>query len=456
MSEVNRTRLFGTDGIRAAFGTAPLDETTVRALGTALGETLRASASNEEPAHVVLGGDTRASTATLCDWLAEGLRRHGVGITYLGTVPTPCVAWVTRQRGASAGIAVSASHNPWRDNGIKLIDDRGFKWSPAREAQLESVIAAHLALPTRTPPQDGALAVDSAAVEAYLAGLRASLPAGSPLAGLHLCIDAANGAASAMAGPLFESLGAAVDVAHATPDGCNINRDCGSTHPETVAALTHSTGADLGIAFDGDADRALFVDERAEVRDGDAVLYLWGRHLAEADALPHRKLVATSMSNLGLAVALERHGVGLVRCDVGDRAVVEAMKQSGLILGGEQSGHIIHLGLATTGDGLLTALQVAHLLARADRSFSALLAGFERFPQLIRNVPVRHKPDLAGLPKVQVEADRVTRILGDQGRLVLRYSGTESLARIMIEGPDAGEIEQLATDLGTVIAAEVG
>ncbi len=454
MSQPRRARMFGTDGIRGAFGVAPLDEQTVRALGASLGATLHAAAGGDR-LHVVLGGDTRASTPAICQWLAAGLRDR-VEITYLGTATTPCVAWVARHRGAVAGIAVSASHNPWRDNGIKLIDSDGFKWSTAGESQLEEAIAACLASPAATARGSETLEVDHEAVSSYLASLRESLPSGQPLAGLHLCIDAANGAASAFAQPLFESLGAKVDLAHAQPDGRNINRDCGSTHPEVVAARTHTSGADLGIAFDGDADRALFVDEQATVRDGDAVLYLWGRSLDQDGQLPHRQLVATSMSNLGLEVALERDGIGLVRCDVGDRAVVETMRQRGLLLGGEQSGHIVHLGLATTGDGLLTALQVAHLLARAERPFSALLAGFERFPQLIRNVSVRSKPDLATLPTVQAAAQRVTDALSDEGRLVLRYSGTESLARIMIEGRDSEQIEQLAADLALAIAAEIG
>ena len=444
-------RLFGTDGIRGAFGRPPLDEATVRTLAAALASELSARA--DEPS-VVLGGDTRESTPTLCRWLAAELMARGARVTHLGVVPTPCVASSARSLDATCGIAVSASHNPHPDNGIKLIDGDGFKWSPAAEVELECRMEADGE--PRSPAPEVELEVDLPAVDAWLERLASSLDGDRPLAGLSVALDAGNGAASPFAGRLFEGLGARVTVIHAAPDGRNVNDACGSTRPEAVAALVRETGSDLGIAFDGDADRAIVVDEADGVRDGDAVLYLWALDLERRGRLPTHRLVATSMSNLGLEVALRREGIEVVRCDVGDRVVVETMRREGIELGGEQSGHIVNLSLSTTGDGMLTALQVAGLRTRARRPLSEMLRGFERFPQLLRNLEVRHKPDLAGLPRV-VEASReVERRLGGDGRLVLRYSGTEPLVRIMIEGRDRSQIDALADDLAAVLTEELG
>ncbi len=441
------TSLFGTDGIRAPFGTHPLDRTTVTALGAALGATLE----GDRPL-VVLGGDTRKSTPTLCGWLATGLTAAGAEIHYLGTVPTPAVASSTRSLGAACGIAISASHNKMPDNGIKLIDGDGFKWTPEAERELEA------RLTTTDPPKTDAppLEVDSEQVERYLEHLTASLPGGEPLAGLSVALDCAHGAASAFAPQLFERLGAKVTTRCAEPNGININENCGSTHPEGLSELVASSDATLGVAFDGDADRALFTDESGRVRDGDATLYVWSRALDAAGELPNRAIVATSMSNLGLEVSLREGGIGVVRCDVGDRVVVDTMRRRGLTLGGEQSGHIVHLGLSTTGDGLLTAIQVAHLAHTTGSSFSDLLAGLPRFPQTLQNVRVREKPDLSTVDPIARVARSVEERLGDAGRLVLRYSGTEPLARVMIEGPDQEAIEGLAQELLEVIDAEIG
>ncbi len=455
---MSRPRLFGTDGVRGTFGEPPLDEATVRGLAAALAGELRRL--RERP-RIVLGGDTRASTPVLCGWLAEELRQGGARTTYLGIVPTPCVAYSAAAQDADCGIVVSASHNPPADNGIKLIDGEGFKWSPATELRLERRLRP--AEPTALEPVT--LEEDAGAVAAWRSSLIASLEgaapssrreANRPLSGLTVALDAGNGAASAFAGPLFAELGARVSVVHAEADGSRINQGCGSTHPEVVAELVRAAGADLGFAFDGDADRAIIVDEAGEVRDGDAILYLWGRDLDRRGRLPGHRLVATSMSNLGLEVALAREGISVVRCDVGDREVVEAMRSGDVDLGGEQSGHIVHLPLSTTGDGLLSALQVAGLRARDGRPLSSMLEGFERFPQLLKNLPVRHKPDLAGMPEVVAASRSVERRLGDTGRLVLRYSGTEPLVRIMIEGRRRAQIEALADELAAVLAREIG
>lgn len=459
VSPSQRPEFFGTDGVRGRFGVPPLDESTVRRLGRALAEDLVERASDAPP-HLVLGGDTRDSTPTLGRWLMAELVAGGCRVTWLGTVTTPTVAHLVRRTSADCGVAISASHNPHPDNGIKLIDAEGFKWDPVSEARLEARMARLPRMAAKHADcdfEDGEPEIDHGAVESYLDALRQSLPNSgtAPLDGLHVALDTANGAASPYAEKLFTGLGARVSLAHAEPDGSNINADCGSTHPRALSELIRASGADLGFAFDGDADRVVLADADGEVRDGDAILYLWARALRERGELPGDRLVATSMSNLGLEVALERDGIDLVRCDVGDREVVAAMRREGITLGGEQSGHIIHLGLSTTGDGLLTALQIAHLLRLADRPLTDLLAGFERFPQLIRNVPVPSKPPLDGLAEVVRVRSEIERELGTAGRLVLRYSGTEQLARIMLEGRDLNVIEGMADRLAAAIEHEL-
>lgn len=451
-------RLFGTDGIRGTFGVCPLDESTVVRLGRALARLLRSRlsrAGEDGPLHVVMGGDTRDSTPALAGWLAAGLSSR-TRVQFLGTVPTPAVAHITRKLGASCGVVLSASHNPHPDNGIKLIDGEGFKWSQKSEAELEAELEAisDEVLGLERP----ALEVDEAAVRGYLESLAALRedPGDQPLDGLKVALDTGNGAASAYAQDLFTSLGASVTLVHAAPDGRNINLGCGSTHPEVIADLTRSSGSDLGFSFDGDADRVILADETGAIRDGDVILYLWALDLASRGALPGRRIVATSMSNLGLEEALGRHDIALVRCDVGDRVVVETMRREAAVLGGEQSGHIVNLSLGTTGDGLLTALAIALLRAKDRRTLSEMTAGFERFPQLIHNVRVREKVPFDRLPKVLDARRSVEQDLDGNGRLVLRYSGTEPLARIMIEGRERSRIEALAQQLAEALTQAVG
>ena len=461
-------RLFGTDGIRARFGEAPLDRATVTALASHLGSLLRERSGGEVPL-VVLGGDTRESTPEICRWLAAGLQGgdegnegdeiHPIDIRYAGVIPTPGVAWLTRHLGAAAGAVVSASHNPYPDNGIKLIDPQGCKWSEEEEEALERRLETGSALPA-APAADPELAAEPELRDLYLrhlaAGLTAGLTGERPLEGLKIVLDVGNGAASSYAGPLFERLGARVTLLHAAPDGRNVNAGCGSTAPEEMAARVVAEGADLGAAFDGDADRCILADERGEVRDGDAILYLWATSLRSRGQLDPARIVATSMSNLGLERALAREGIGIERCDVGDRSVVAAMSRERIVLGGEQSGHIVQSELTSTGDGLLTAVQMAWLVRQAGRPLSQMLAGFRRYPQVLLNVRVARKPDLATLPRVAAAARSVAERLGEDGRLVLRYSGTEPLARVMIEGPDQPTIETLAGELAGVISAEIG
>lgn len=444
--------LFGTDGIRARFGEAPLVEPQVRAIAAALARFLD---DGLERPHVVLGGDTRASTPAILEWFREGLLAGGAVPVDAGVLPTPALAFLVRREGAAAAVAISASHNPAADNGIKLIDNHGFKWAVAAERAFEGRLAE---APCHISRQPATAALDRRreAAAAYLEFVTHAGDDEAPLAGLRVAVDAAHGAASAFAGEVFRALGARVEVLAAAPDGCNINDGCGSTHPEGLAQRIAAGGFDLGFAFDGDADRALLVDGRGEVRDGDAMLYLWASALAAAGTLAPSAIVATSMSNLGLEQALANLGVGILRSDVGDREVVALLRREGLRLGGEQSGHLVDLRRSTTGDGLLTAVTLARLVARSGRSVEELLSGFRRFPQLLRNVPVPHKRPFAELPRVARAARHAEETLGTAGRLVLRYSGTEPLARIMLEGPDETVIESLAAEIAAALAADLG
>ena len=459
-----RPRLFGTDGIRAPFGEYPLDERTVTALGRHLAGSLRVRTGEREP-QVVLGGDTRESTETICAWVARGLAAGGADPRYVGVLPTAGIAYLVRGLGTAAGVVVSASHNPYPDNGIKLIDAWGFKWTEAAEAALEARLLEDF--PEEGPGEAAAGGreigpPERSLIGRYIDALAATVPGKRPLEGLRIALDAGNGAGSALAGRLFERLGAEVEVIHAEPDGRNVNLACGSTDPRDLARTVTGGGFHLGAAFDGDADRVILIDEAGRERDGDAILYLWASELAASGSLAPPRIVATSMSNLGLERALERRGIGVVRCGVGDREVVETMKQREIVLGGEQSGHVVHLGLSTTGDGLLTALQVAFLVAREVRAgedeapLSTLLEDFERYPQVLLNVRVREKPELGALPAVAAAISEVEERLGEDGRLVLRYSGTEPLARVMIEGPEQELIEELAGNIAGAIEDEIG
>ncbi len=453
--------LFGTDGIRAPFGKYPLDRATVTTLGRHLAESLRERTGESEP-QVVVGGDTRESTPTLCAWISEGLAAGGADPRYLGVLPTAGIAYLVRSLGTDAGVVVSASHNPYPDNGIKLIDAWGFKWTEAAETALEARLADDLSARRAVGGEGYRLgAPEGGLVERYLDALGSTLPGSRPLQGLRIVLDTGNGAASAYAGPLFERLGADVRVIHAEPDGRNVNQGCGSTDTGELARAVEEGGYHLGAAFDGDADRVILVDDAGRERDGDAILYLWATELAASGSLVPPQIVATSMSNLGLERALEERGIAVVRCGVGDRVVVETLRKREIVLGGEQSGHVVHLGLSTTGDGLLTALQIAFLAAREARNgsgapLSELLEGFRRYPQVLLNVRVREKPPLDELPAVEATVREVEAELGDDGRLVLRYSGTEPLARVMIEGPEQERIEALAQRIADAIAESIG
>ena len=466
--------------MRAVFGTPPLDRSTVQAVGYWFARlSMPAALRSDPPAGVrpllVLGGDTRDSREEITAWLAAAARAAGADVRSAGVVPTPAVAFLVTELGATGGIVISASHNPWTDNGVKLIGPDGFKVDPSVEQAIEDELAPPPGAPasppaseSTAPPPLGAPASPPASgtaeappeeaelADRYLDHLSASLPGRLPLHGLRIAIDAANGAAAPHAARLFRSLGADCRVTCDRPDGRNINRDCGSTCTDRIVAFTRKTGSDLGAALDGDADRAILCDHQGRICDGDVLLYVWASHLAARDLLPERRIVATTMSNMGLERALEPRGIEVLRCGIGDREVAATMRREGVRLGGEQSGHLLDLELATTGDGLLTAAAVAGIVASSGRSLAELAAGFRRFPQVLRNVTVREKPPLETVPGVSVAVTSAERELGSAGRVLLRYSGTEPLARVMIEGPEQQQIETLCDRIARVIEAELG
>ncbi|MEE2777213.1 MAG: phosphoglucosamine mutase [Acidobacteriota bacterium] len=435
-------RIFGTDGVRGRFGTPPIDRATIRALGTALAAELE-SRVQPRAAHVVIGGDTRASTPTVASWISAPLLDRNTRITFAGVVPTPAVAYLVRELGATAGISISASHNPYPDNGVKLFDRHGYKWGLAAERELEAQMRPDA---QSGPGDDPKLEADASLATRYADSLVAGL-GDRRLAGMRVVVDTAQGAAYDLAGQVFKAAGADVTVIGNEPDGHNINVGYGSTDTRALSETVIARGAQIGFAFDGDADRCLIVDECGRLVNGDAVLYIWARALAERGQLEPSEIVATTMSNLGLETSLLALGISVRRSDVGDREVVTEMKRSGAILGGEQSGHIVHLGLGTTGDGTMTALHIAMLVERAQRPISELVSDLTLVPQTLRNVEVAQRvpfDEVAGLDRILSD---IQERLGNPSRVLLRYSGTEPLVRIMIEGSSESEIEAMAAEI---------
>lgn len=453
MSTATARVLFGTDGIRAVAGTAPLDPTTIFATGLALGHSLPRMTAQRR---VILGRDTRESSPWIAATLAAGLREAGVEVESAGVVPTPAVAFLARTHGFAAGVVISASHNPWRDNGIKLFGADGFKLPDAVELAMEEEILHHARIATAPDPATLPPIQDNHALQLdYIQFLIDAVP-GLNLDGLHIVADCANGAAAAIAPDLFKRLGGAVDLLNISPDGRNINDNCGALHPDRVAAQTAQRHADIGLTFDGDADRCMLAGPRGTVVNGDAILLLAARDLKERGLLTNNAVVATTMSNMGLEAALKRSGIRMMRAGVGDRYVLEMMQKENVALGGEQSGHILFPHLATTGDGVLTALVILDLIARSGKSLDELTADLKVFPQVILNVKVREKRPLDTIPAV-VECIRAAEAeLRDSGRVVIRYSGTEKLARVMIEAESEEAMQRHAEAIAEAIRAELG
>src|ERR671912_912159 len=428
------TRLFGTDGVRGRAGTYPLDHVTVRRIGAALVRALPPGA-----ARVLIGRDTRESGLWLERELAHGARAGGGEVVSAGVIPTPGVAYLTRSSDFTAGVVISASHNPFEDNGIKVFSGGGEKFSEDLERHVESIVAD---ASWDVPAGDADAVPGEALVDRYLAHVREALPDAGTLARARVAVDCANGATTTVAPRLFRELGFDVTLIGANPEGRNINLDCGSTHPELLAATVREKGCRLGVAFDGDGDRAIFVDATGRVIDGDAVLLMCARQMQAQGRLAGNALVATVMSNIGLELALRESGIELVRTSVGDKYVMEEMLRRDLPIGGEQSGHIIFSDHLFTGDGIATALNVLRVMAETGRELADLASELVAYPQTLVNVRVRARKDLATVPAVVDVMKQVEERLAGEGRLLVRYSGTEPLLRIMIEGRDQHEIQQ--------------
>lgn len=452
-------QLFGTDGIRGVAGQYPLDEPTVFAIGRALGHRLRTAAQHQR---VVIGQDTRESSQWIANTLAAGLLNAGIEVKSAGVITTPGVAFLARTDAFGAGIVISASHNPWIDNGIKVFSADGFKLPDELEHQIEAEIFQLLGNREQNNAETAALfrsLPGSTELHQHYVRWLAQQVAGTDLSGMRVLVDCANGAASAVAPDVFKACGVQTRFLHQAPNGRNINHDCGALHPQTVAqALAAENGHyDLGITFDGDADRALFSDAAGHVVNGDAVLLLSARDLQARGALVGSLVVATTMSNMGLEIALRRSGIRMLRAPVGDKYVLEEMLKHGSTLGGEQSGHIIFRdGDATTGDGLLTALRVLQVMARNGKPLAELVADLKVFPQTIKNVRVREKKPLLEIPAVASAITAAEKELDGNGRVVVRYSGTEALARVMVEAEDEVKMHRLANAIVSAIQHELG
>lgn len=441
-------KLFGTDGIRGVAGEYPLDRKTVYAIGRALGDHLPAG-----PRRVVIGQDTRESSFWIAAVLGGGLERCGVEIESAGVITTPGIAYLTHTWNFSAGVVISASHNPWQDNGIKVFGPDGYKLPDTTELEIEKEIFALLNARETAEIRERPLVANLNLHAAYVNGLA------RPIAGaekLRVVVDCANGAACGIAPEVLARSGIQAECTHNAPDGRNINENCGALHPEVVAREVVERGADLGVCFDGDADRALFADHTGNVVNGDAVMLLLARELKQRGELAQDTVVATTMSNMGLKIALRESNIKMLRAPVGDKYVLEEMQKSGAVLGGEQSGHIILSREATTGDGLLTALRVLEIVARSGRTLRQLVAGLKVFPQTIKSVRVREKRPLEQVPAIAAAIRAAQQALNGSGRVNVRYSGTEALARVMIEAESQDQVEKHASAIAEAIQKTLG
>jgi phosphoglucosamine mutase len=450
-------KLFGTDGIRGRANTHPMTGELMLELGRALAQVFRLGPGAERRHRVLIGKDTRRSGYMLEDALAAGLCSMGVDVLQVGPIPTPGLAFLTTDMRCDAGAMISASHNPYYDNGVKFFSGDGFKLPDEVEAKIESLMYTEELDRLRPSGMDigQAQRIDDAAGR-YIVFLKKSFPRELSLDGLRVAVDCAHGAAYKVAPTVLAELGAEVVAIGASPNGANINEGHGAMHPEALVRTVRERRADLGIALDGDADRVVLIDEQGGVIDGDQILALCGLALHAEGTLRHAKLVGTTMSNLGLELLLARHGIGLVRSDVGDRYVVEAMLREDLVLGGESSGHIVFLEHNTTGDGLLTALQVLALQRRSQRPMSELCRVFEPCPQVLRSLRVREKVPLESLDGLQGLLRRIETDLSGQGRVLVRYSGTESLVRVMVECEDGDRIDSLVEELCKELDRSIG
>jgi phosphoglucosamine mutase len=447
--------LFGTDGIRGVANRDPMTAEMALRLGQAVAQRFRQAG---RPGRVVIGKDTRLSGYMLESAMQAGIVSAGADVMLVGPLPTPGIAFITWSMRADAGVVISASHNPYQDNGIKIFAADGFKLPDEVEADIErrmEAIGAGNDSARAAPDAIGkAVRIDDA-VGRYVQFLKQTFPKEYRLDGIKVVVDCSNGAAYQVAPQVFRELGAEVVELNVWPDGRNINDGCGALHPEAMAAEVRQQGADLGVALDGDADRLILADEKGTIVDGDQVMAILGTRMLERRQLPEQTVVATVMSNLGLERALSAKGGKLLRTAVGDRYVVEAMRERGLSLGGEQSGHIIFLDHATTGDGMVAALRVLSVMVAEEKPLSELARAMTRFPQVLLNFAVLKKRPFEEMPAVQKVIAAVTQALGVDGRVVVRYSGTESKARVMIEGTDEAGIRAQADEIASTLQREL-
>jgi phosphoglucosamine mutase len=446
-------QLFGTDGVRGKAGEFPLDVTTIRRLGAALVRALRHDGSTPVAIKFLAGRDTRESGAWIERELAFGIQSQGGSYTSTGVVPTPAIAYLTPRLSYSAGVVISASHNPFEDNGIKVFSGAGEKFTETLERHVESIIADT----SWSVPVDVAGPVEELDLRSeYLDHLRDILPPGHRATGTRIAIDCANGATATVAPRLFSEMGFEVDCIGVTPDGRNINLGCGSTAPEKLARLVVEGKHAMGVAFDGDGDRAIFVDGTGKIVDGDAVMLMCAKQMKAEGRLKGNAVVATVMSNIGLELALEAASIGIVRTAVGDKYVMEEMLRRDLPLGGEQSGHIIFSEYLFTGDGLATALNVLRTMSAARRELHDLASDLTTYPQVLLNLRVRNKVDLKTVPEIAAVVESVESRLSGNGRLLVRYSGTEPLLRVMLEGQDPGTIRQWGQEIIDIVKHHLG
>jgi len=447
-------KLFGTDGVRGVANQDPMTSEMAMRIGRAAAHVFRDSSLRHR---VVIGKDTRLSGYMIESALTSGLCSMGIDVLLVGPVPTPGIAFLTRSLRADAGVVISASHNPYEDNGIKFFGRDGFKLPDALEARMEELIFSGAIDAIRpTAAEIGkAVRIDDA-IGRYNEFVKSSIPRGMDLTGLRVVVDSANGAAYKIGPRVLLELGADVISLYDQPNGMNINQGCGSLHPEVISRAVMANRAHVGIAYDGDADRVILCDENGKVVDGDAVMAICALHMIRQGRLRHNTLVATVMSNLGLELALRDAGGRLVRAAVGDRYVMEQMLDGGYNLGGEQSGHLIFLDHNTTGDGLITALQIISIMKQDGKPLSSLAACMRTYPQVLVNVKVKEKRDLASIPEIAQRIAGIEKTLEGTGRLLIRYSGTESKLRIMLEGDEENEITRFAEELAELIKKYIG
>jgi phosphoglucosamine mutase len=445
--------LFGTDGVRGKAGEFPLDVATIRRLGGALVRALRHDGATKTAIRFLAGRDTRESGEWIERELAFGIQSQGGSYTSTGVVPTPAIAYLTPRLGYSAGVVISASHNPFEDNGIKVFSGAGEKFTETLERHVESIIADT----SWTVPGDAAGPVEEVDLRSeYLAHLREILPAGHRTKGMRIAIDCANGATATVAPRLFSEMGFEVSCIGVTPDGRNINLGCGSTSPDKLSHVVVEGKHAMGVAFDGDGDRAIFVDGTGQVVDGDAVMLMCAKQMKAEGRLKGNAIVATVMSNIGLELALKEASIGMVRTAVGDKYVMEEMIRRDLSLGGEQSGHIIFSAYLFTGDGLATALNVLRTMSASRRELRDLASQLTTYPQVLLNLRVRQKVDLKTVPEIASVIAAVESRLAGNGRLLVRYSGTEPLLRVMLEGQDPTTIRQWGQEIIDIVKHHLG